>query len=82
MLPFWKDFQPPGGVWGALGGLLARLGRLLDSLGGTWAHLGAVLAYLGGVLERLGSHLGPQNPPDPLTPTVVAGSQRPLLRIP
>ena len=81
LAPFWEDFQPPGGVWGALGGLLARLGELLNSLGGTLAHLGAVLAYLGGVLGRLGGLLGPQNPPDPLGPTTVADTQRPLRRV-
>ena len=49
--PFWKDFQPPGGVLGAIGGLLARFGGLLSLE--LLSPLGGVLEAILGVLEAM-----------------------------
>ena len=50
--------------WARPGGLLGRLGRVLERLGLIWERPGGVLERLGRVLERLGAssvRLEPEN---------------------
>ena len=76
--PSWQDFRPPGGVFGVLRGLLARLGGILRPLGGILGPHGRILVPLGPSWRHLGGVLGFKNPQEALVPNPVAGTQRPL----